>query len=219
MIETLTLKLKQLILEDNILDDTDYHKAIRSLAEQSIDTPDDKDFTQDEVRQVVEGFKPRKAPGPDGITKEIQQLVYKGLPKTMTVIYNECLRTGCFPAYWKTASILPITKPGREDSTDPSKFRRISLINTAGKVLEKLLIKRIMHHLHKSEFLKENQYGFTPQKNTTDAALETRKFIEPQLEKGRIVIMVSLGVRGAFDSAWWPAILKELRDAKYPRNL
>jgi hypothetical protein len=46
-----------------------------------------------------------------------------------------------------------------------------------------------------------------------------RRFIEPQLEKARVVIMVSLDVRGALDSARWPAILKGLRDAKCPRNL
>jgi hypothetical protein len=120
---------------------------------------------------------------------------------------------------WKTARILPITKPGREDSTDLSKFRPISLINTAGKVLEKPLIKLIMHHLHKTEFLNENQYDFTQKKNTIDKAVEARIFIKPQLEKGRVVIMVSLDVRRPFDSAWWPAILKGLRDAKCPRNL
>ena len=75
--------------------------AIRSLAEQTIDTPDDKDFTQNEVRQVVEGFKPRKAPGPDGITNEIQQLFYKGMPKTTTATYNEYLRTGKRPKYFQ----------------------------------------------------------------------------------------------------------------------
>jgi len=58
--------------------------------------------------------------------------------------------------------------------------------------LEKLLIKRIMHHLHQTEFLNENQHGFTQQKNTIEAAMEARKFIEPQLEKGRVVIMVNL---------------------------
>jgi len=49
--------------------------------------------------------------------------------------------------------------------------------------------------------------------------MEARKFIEPQLEKGRILIMVSLDVRGASDAAWWSAILKGLRDAKCPRYL
>jgi len=137
----------------------------------------------------------------------------------MTAIYNECLKIGCFPTNWKTARILPITKPGREDSIDPTKYRLISLIDTVGKVQEKLLIKRIMHHLHKIEFLNDNQYGFTPQKKTIDAAMEARKFIEPQLQKGRVIIMASLGAKRAFDSAWWPAILKGLREAKCPRNL
>jgi hypothetical protein len=71
---------------------------------------------------VVEGLKPRKEPGPDGITNEIQKLVYKGIPQKMTAIYNECLRTGCFPTNWKTARILPKTKPAREDSTDRQNF-------------------------------------------------------------------------------------------------
>jgi hypothetical protein len=31
--------------------------------------------------------------------------------------------------------------------------------------------------------------------------------------------MASLDVKGAFDAAWWPAILKGLRGAKYPQNL
>jgi len=51
-----------------------------------MDTPDVKDFTQDEVTQVFEVFKPMKAPVPDGNTNEIQQLVYKAIPKTMTSI-------------------------------------------------------------------------------------------------------------------------------------
>jgi hypothetical protein len=49
--------------------------------------------------------------------------------------------------------------------------------------------------------------------------MEARKFIEPQLEKGRIVMMASLDAKGAFDSAWFPAMLKGLRNVKCPRNL
>jgi len=219
MMETLTLMMEYIIPDDNTQEDTEYHKTVRSIVEQPIDTPDDTDFTQDEVRQVTEGFKPSKAPCPDGITSGIHQLVYNGIPKTMNAIYNERLKTGYFPTNWKTARILPLTKLGRENSTDPSKYRPISLINTGGKILEKLLINRIMHHVYKTESLNENQYGFTPQKNTTDVTIEAKKFIEPQLEKGGIVIMASLDVRSAFDTAWYSAILKGLRDTKCPQNL
>jgi hypothetical protein len=107
----------------------------------------------------------------------------------------------------------------QKDSNDPSKYRPISLINVEGKLLEKLLITRIMHHLHKTSFLNHNQFGFIHQKSTTDAAMTVKQFIEPELERRRVVIMTSLDVKGAFGAAWWPAILQRLREAECPRNL
>jgi hypothetical protein len=62
--------------------------------------------------------------------------------------------------------IIPITKPGKENSDDVSKFRPISLLNIGGKVLEKVLISRINHHVFSQGFMNTNQYGFTPQKDT-----------------------------------------------------
>jgi hypothetical protein len=59
-----------------------------------------------------------------------------------------------------------------------------------------------MHNVYKTEFPIENQNGFTPQKNTIDAAMEARKFIEHQLEKGRIELMAILDVKGSIDTAW-----------------
>jgi ribonuclease HI len=217
--ETLRFILHQLTPDDNPQDDTYHHITVRKQTEQPLNTPNDKEFTQEEVGQVIEGLKQKKAPGPSGITNEITKLIFKAIPKTITSIYNECLRKGSFPANWKIAKVIPITKPGKEGGGDPSKYRPISLLNTEGKILEKLLIQRIMHHAYTSEALNKNQYGFTPQKNTVDAAMEVRQYIEPHLNKGGVAIIISLDVQGAFGSAWWPAILQRLRDIKCPRNL
>jgi len=62
-------------------------------------------------------------------------------------MYNACLRKGVFPKRWTTAKLIPIVKPGKENSDEVSKFRPINLLNTGGKVLEKLLINRITHHV------------------------------------------------------------------------
>ena len=83
---------------------------------------------------------------------------------TIYTIYNECLRGGRFPKKWKKVKIVLI-KPGKENSTEITKCRPISLINVAGKVMEKLLTNRITHHLYTNELLNSNQYGFTPQQN------------------------------------------------------
>ena len=157
--------MDQLIPADNIQDDTIQHKNTRRLAAQPIDTDDDRAFTQDEVRQTIESFKPGKAPGTNGITREILTLIFQSIPQTITAMYNECLKMGHFPKQWKLAKIVAITKPGKKDSCDPSKYCPISLLNLEGKVLEKLLINRIMYHINKTKFQNPNQFGFTPQRS------------------------------------------------------
>jgi len=76
------------------------------------------------------------------------------------------------------------------------------LLTIGGKALEKLLINRTMYHIHKIGYLNYNQFGFTPQKSTTDAAIAVKQFIVPELERGRVAIMASLNVKEAFDVAW-----------------
>jgi len=43
--------------------------------------------------------------------------------------------------------------------------------------------------------LKDSQYGYTPQKNKRDAAMDAKIFIEPELEKRKIVIITALNVK------------------------
>jgi hypothetical protein len=85
------------------------------------------------------------------------------------------------PKNMEDSKKIPITTPGKENSMDPSKYRPISLVNIGGKVLEKILINRINHHMYKNELLTDNHYGFMPQMSTIDAAMEAKKFIEPKL--------------------------------------
>jgi hypothetical protein len=49
--------------------------------------------------------------------------------------------------------------------------------------------------------------------------MEAKKLIEPELDNREVIIMTSLDSKGAFDAAWWPSILKGLKDSGCPRNL
>jgi len=44
-------------------------------------------------------------------------------------------------------------------------------------------------------------------------------FVQDSSDAGDVITPVSLDVQGAFDPAWWPAILKEMRDCGSPKNL
>ena len=90
---------------------------------------------------------------------------------------------------------------------DVSKFRQISLLNTGGKVMEKVLTNRINHQIYSHDFMNTNQYVFTPRRSTIDAAMAVKDFVEEVLVGGERIVLVSLKVKGAFDPAWWPSIL------------
>jgi hypothetical protein len=64
-----------------------------------------------------------------------------------------------------------------------------------------------------------NQYGFTPQRSTTDVAMAVKEFVEEGLVAGELIVLVSLDVKGAFDAAWWPGVLNGLKACGCPKNL
>jgi hypothetical protein len=111
-------------------------------------TPNNEEFMTQEEQAALERFDPRKAPGEDTLSSEILLQVFWSFPTVFTEIDNECLKKGHFPKQWKRSVILPTVKPGKEELNEMGKFRPISLINIGGKILEKLLIDRINHHLY-----------------------------------------------------------------------
>ena len=150
---------------------------------------------------VINGINKNKAPGEDGITSDILQRALNLLTNYTTAMYNGCLRTACFPRIWKRAKIIPIFKPGKETRDDISKYHSIRLINAAAKVLEKALIKRIIHRLYSYYLMSKNQYGFTPQTSTVDALMALKDFVQNSINDGQYVAVINLDVKGAFDAA------------------
>jgi len=55
--------------------------------------------------------------------------------------------------------------------------------------------------------MNNNQFGFTPQRCNIDAAMALKNFVIG-LAAGDVTVLISLDIKGAFDAAWWPAILK-----------
>jgi hypothetical protein len=109
--------------EDNVQDDSEFHKQIRAQSKGTANTPDDREFNLAEIRNAVESMNNKKAPGEDGITGEIFKQAFETFPKYITAMYNGRLRKGVFPKRLKRAKLIPIVKPGKEDSEEVTKFR------------------------------------------------------------------------------------------------
>lgn len=122
IVSTMKHMMEYFLPEDNESSDSAHHKFIRQLAAEPLDTIDGEEFTKEEIQAVLEKFGPDEAPVEDGLDRDILLRIFKAIPTFLTEIYNECLRKGFFPKQWKHSTIIPIVKPGKEGSTEVTKY-------------------------------------------------------------------------------------------------
>ena len=88
-----------------------------------------------EVEDVLKTLKTGKAAGPDSIDNRLLKELARPLSVPLTDLFNSSLAKGKVPNLWKQANVTPVFK--KNDPSDLSNYRPISLLNTLAKVLEK----------------------------------------------------------------------------------
>ncbi|KAJ8887945.1 hypothetical protein PR048_007429 [Dryococelus australis] len=86
-----------------------------------------------------------------------------------------------------------------------------------GKTLERLINHRLMQFLDIVQGIHPRQYGFTKGKSTEMAIMDMVEQVKTYDQT--FVMAVSLDIAGAFDNAWWPQILWQLRLLECPGNI
>jgi len=94
-------------------------------------------ITPDEVHEAIRGLKDSMVLGPNGIPNRALKHLPKRAVSLFARIFNAVLRTHHFPQTWKHARVISILKPGK-DPAMPSSYRPISLLDTIGKLFEKI---------------------------------------------------------------------------------
>ena len=92
-------------------------------------------------------------------------------------IYNHSWDTGTFPTSWKESIIIPILKKG-QDRHSKTSYRPVSLLSCLGKIMERMVNRRLQHHLEKIGLLSPSQSGFRKNRSTEDQATLLTQDIE-----------------------------------------
>jgi hypothetical protein len=101
----------------------------------------------EEVQEAIRVLRVGRAPGPNGIpNRSLKNLPHRAV-SLLVLIFNAILLTHHFPIAWKHARVISILNPGKDPAL-PSSYRPISLLDTIGKLFEKILLARILHELN-----------------------------------------------------------------------
>ena len=157
-------------------------------------------ITSVEVKDLIMRF-PRKAPGSSQIGKDVLLHFPDNLINAITNLYNASLSIGYFPSSFKTAIVALIPKPNK-DLTDPKSYRPISLLESLGKLFEKLLNRRLRRYLDDNNLISSTQFGFRSHRSTQDVLNIMISYIKNNNDRRLKTVLVTKDVERAFDTVW-----------------
>ena len=161
------------------------------------------------VRKLLKNLKTRKAPGPDKITPKILKELADEISPALTLLYQSSINSGVVPEDWRTAHVTPIFKKGERYKA--SNYRPISLTSIPGKLLEHIIVHKIMNFAENNNILCREQHGFRRHRSCTSQLLGLVDDISYSRDKGKQVDMLVMDFAKAFDKVSHSLLMHKLQ--------
>ena len=124
-------------------------------------------------------------------------------------LFNFSLSKGKVPSLWKQANVTPVFK--KNDPSGVSNYRPISLLNTIGKVLEKIVHKYVYNFLSEHQVITTLQSGFIPADSTVNQLVDIYNTFCRALDDDKEVRAIFCDISKAFDRVWHKVLLFKLQ--------
>ena len=162
-----------------------------------------------EILDIVKSLNSSRSSGFDGISVCLLKKIIHNIVDPLSHIFNLSLSTGICPNSLKIAKIIPIFK--KDDPSQISNYRPISLLPGISKVLEKIIYKRLYMFLINNKILIPNQYGFRKNHSTDYALINLCDKIVNALSNKEHMIGIFLDLSKAFDTINHQILLYKLK--------
>jgi len=172
----------------------------------------------EEVERTLSKCRSRTSPGEDGIGYNLLKKCPLSLFRILARIYSTCLTVGYFPKPWKAAVGVMIPKKDK-DSKVATNYRPISLLNTIGKLFEKIVATRMHHHFRETHFFNQWQRAYLAKKEGSEHLHRLGTDIKMAKSRKWTTSAVSLDVEKAFDSVWHDGLRYKLSHIDLPVKL
>lgn len=149
------------------------------------------------------------SPGPDMIHYDMIKNLSLNAKTLLLRIFNDIWCSQSFPEQWREAIMIPILKPGKKPNS-PNSYRPISLTNCMCKVMEKMVNKRLVWLLDRSNFFSSVQFGFRRKRGTSDLHVFMENRIRRGFRRRHHTVVVSLDLKKAYERVWRRHILDVL---------
>ena len=149
-----------------------------------------------------------KSLGPYSMPTNILKLSCSVLSKPLVKLINLLFSEGTFPNLLKFANIIPLFKKG--DNLDYNNYRPISIISNIGKLIEKIVHKRLYSFLEKKYLLFKQQYGFRSKLSTSHALIDITNRTHEACDNSQHACGIYVDFKNDFDTVNHNILLDKL---------
>jgi hypothetical protein len=114
--------------------------------------------------------------------------------------------------------VLPILKP-RKDPTQPSSYWPISLLDTLGKLFEKILLTTVVREVNERGLLRDEQFGFRSKDSKTLQLARLVVRVNRTFDERPLTGAVIPDLAKTFDIVWVKVLLYKLTVLSFPSYL
>ena len=162
-----------------------------------------------EVKKAIKGLKYTDAASHDHISTRFVKMLRKPLLHVMTMICNRSFQQQTYPDVWKLARVCLLCKDSKE-KTNPLKYRPVSVLPGPSKVLEKVVVDRLVHYMETTQYFPDAQHGYRANRSCQTAVLSLQDEILRDLENGIDSAVVFCDLSAAFDTLDHESILAKM---------
>lgn len=146
----------------------------------------------------------------DGL--HIHPVMLKHLPKSaiefLCFVYNKVLHSGNWE--WKESYITFIKKSDKPSYMCPGAYRPLAISPYIGKIMERILEKRIREFCGLENIIDDAQEGFLPEKNTTRYLYKMMASLHEVKRKKMTALILLIDFEKAFDSVSVPCLIAKM---------
>jgi exonuclease III len=157
----------------------------------------DNPITENEVLCHMKKLKCNKAAGIDGISGEFYKYVTDELVTPFCSVFNYVFDKGDYPSQWSEGLINALYKKGNH--SDPDNYRKITITVAMAKIFDSILNARLYFKNEAMTLDDPFQFGFTPNRSTTDCVFVLDTIINYQKFKKKPVFLCFVDFTKAFD--------------------
>ena len=172
----------------------------------------------EEVTTILASCSSSSATGDDEIPFSFLKALGEPVAKALTHLTDASLKLTHLPPFLKRAQTIVLRKPGKASYETTSSWRPIALLKTIGKVIEKVIAKRIRVAAELRSLLPLSQMGARAERST-DTALELLTSMVRTIwreKKWQVATLLSLDISGAFDTVNHKRLIAIIKRLGFP---